>query len=303
MRPSTGWSRRARRNFTLAIFLLGPSACLIASVFIWPLVNAIVLSFTDQTLLDLDRANWVGWQNYRRLLEDPAFWRVLGNTFAFALIVAVAQLIFGLTLAMLLHQPIYGKALFRGVVLLAWILPVVVLAFLWEWLFSAEFGLVNGGLERAGIITDYLPWLAHPVLSPIAVLVVFIWRSIPFMMVMCLARLETIPHEIIEAAKIDGAGGAARFRSIILPWLRPVLGLSTLVTIFWVFENYVIIRTMTGGGPADRTKTLSVLVYHVAFETFNLGQAAAMGTVWFLTLAAFAVIYFYIVCRTDDDAY
>ncbi|WP_218118280.1 carbohydrate ABC transporter permease [Tessaracoccus oleiagri] len=199
--------------------------------------------------------------------------------------------IIGFGLALALNTKIKGAKALRGLMLIPWLVPGVVVSFLWMWIFNANYGVLNALLEGLGAIGAPQAWLAHPDTAMVAVIVAKTWQSFPWMMVMLLAGLQTVPPELYEAAEVDGAGVVRRFASITVPHLRGIIGLVILLEFIWNFQHFDIIYVLTGGGPAGSTHTFATAVYDTAFRGFDLGMAGALGLLWMLLLGILVVLY------------
>lgn len=260
-----------------------------AAVVLYPLVGALVTAFFKQSLVVPGRT-FVGLDNLRAVLADD-FWPILRQTVIFSVGATVAPFIIGSGLALALNTGIRGRTFLRGILLFPWLVPSVVVSFLWMWIFNANYGVANGVLEGLGIIDTPQAWLAQPATAMAAVIIAKTWASFPWMMVMLLAGLQTVPPELHEAAEVDGAGAVRRFTSITLPHLKGIIGLVLLLELIWNFQQFDTIYVLTGGGPAGSTKTFAVAVYETAFQGFDLGRAGALGLLWMALLLPMMVVY------------
>lgn len=272
-----------------AFLLTVPGLALLLAVVVYPLITALVTAFFRQSLVTPGR-EFVGLQNIVDVLQGD-FLRLLGQTLVFTLGTTIAPFVIGFGLALALSTKIRGTKVLRGVMLIPWLIPGVVVSFLWMWIFNANYGVMNALLEGVGLIDEPQAWLAHPTTAMIAVVVAKTWQSFPWMMVMLLAGLQTVPHELHEAAEIDGAGTVRRFFSITVPQLRGIIGLVLLLEFIWNFQHFDIIYVLTGGGPAGATQTFATAVYETAFTGFDLGHAGAIGLLWMILLLGLVVVY------------
>jgi len=279
-----------KSNTKFLIALLSPAIVLIGFVVIYPLLQAFYLSFTDYSLLKMD-LKWQGLLNFFEIFKDKCFWEVVFNTAVISFSAVIFQVIFGLIMALLLDQKIKGRNLFRGIVLINWVIPLVVVSLLWMWIFDSEYGIFNYLLTSIGVISEYAVWLGRPFLAKLAIIITEIWRGVPFMMVMFLAGLQTIPRHIVEAAEMDGVTSFSKFWNITLPYITPIGMIASLLSVVRLFQEFDIIYIMTGGGPLFSTTTLSIHVYKTAFNTMEMGRASAMGIIWLLFLSFFALLY------------
>lgn len=271
--------------------LILPAAALMAILILFPLVRGVVMSFTEVNLANQGSMTFVGVQQYMKLPDDPVFWRALGNTVKWTLGVVVFQYVFGLGIALLLNEPIPFRGLFRGLILVPWVVPSVVAALCWRWIYAGEYGILNHMLQQVGLIQRPLQWLSTPDLAMPAVIAVGIWKWVPFMAVVMLAGLQSIPKELYEAAEVDGANIVQRFRHITMPHVRNLSLIATLLSFIWTFNHFDIVYVMTKGGPANATHLLSTYSYLSAFAYFDIGYAAAMAVVMLVALTVLAVPY------------
>ena len=283
--------RRPRRlsDGMFALLLTAPGLALLAAVVVYPLVTALMTAFFRQSLVEPGR-EFVGFQNIIDVL-DGEFFPLLSQTLVFTIGTTIAPFIVGFGLALALNSRIRGAKVLRGLMLIPWLIPGVVVSFLWMWIFNANYGVLNALLETVGLIDEPQAWLAHPTTAMTAVIVAKTWQSFPWMMVMLLAGLQTVPVELHEAAEIDGAGTVRRFFSITVPQMRGIIGLVLLLEFIWNFQHFDIIYVLTGGGPAGSTETFATAVYQTAFDGFDLGHAGALGLLWMVLLMGLVVVY------------
>jgi len=280
----------------LGILLITPSLIVIVAIMIYPLINVIYLSFTKSFLTDPTGSyKFVGIKNYILLFHNPVFWVALKNTLTYVGGTVFLEFILGFAVALLLNQQIKYRTTLRGLFMLPWITPSVVVALLTMWVFNSNFGVVNYILKSLRIIPHFLGWLKDPSLALFTILIVTVWKMFPFMVVVLLAGLQTIPEEQIEAAKVDGGNSLQRFFYITLPHMRELIMIVTLLEFIWMFQYITIIWTTTKGGPIYATTTLPVLIYRSAFKDYNMGYAAAIGVFWLSFLLLFSVFYVKVV--------
>lgn len=272
-----------------ALLLTAPGLALLAAVVVYPLVTALITAFFKQSLVEPGR-EFVGFQNILDVLTGD-FLRLLSQTLVFTVGTTVAPFVVGFALALALNTRIRGAKVLRGLMLIPWLIPGVVVSFLWMWIFNANYGVLNALFEGVGLIDEPQAWLANPTTAMIAVIVAKTWQSFPWMMVMLLAGLQTVPIELHEAAEIDGAGTVRRFFSITVPQMRGIIGLVLLLEFIWNFQHFDIIYVLTGGGPAGSTQTFATAVYETAFDGFDLGRAGALGLLWMVLLMGLVVVY------------
>lgn len=284
-----GTRPRGVGDTSFALLLTLPGLALLGAVVLYPLVAALVTAFFEQSLVVPGRM-FVGLDNLRAVLSDD-FWQIFRQTLVFTAGSTIAPFVIGFGLALALNTGIRGRTFLRGVLLFPWLVPGVVVSFLWLWIFNANYGVANGLLEALGLIDGPQAWVAQPGTAMAAVIIAKTWASFPWMMVMLLAGLQTVPTELHEAAEVDGAGAVRRFTSITLPHLKGIVGLVLLLEVIWNFQHFDTIYVLTGGGPAGSTETFAVAVYETAFKGFDLGRAGALGLLWMVLLLALVVVY------------
>ncbi|WP_144122843.1 carbohydrate ABC transporter permease [Catellatospora sichuanensis] len=289
MTPLPTTERRPLSDRTFGFLLTLPALVLFGAIVFYPLVGSLTTSLFEQSLVQPGR-EFVGLDNFRAVLDDQ-FWPVLWNTLVFTGLGTIAPFLIGFALALALNTRLPGRALLRGAFLFPWVIPGVVVSFAWLWIFNANYGLLNGILFRLGLIAEPVSWLGDPDTAMYAVIVAKTWASFPWIMVMLLAGLQTVPGVLHEAAGMDGAGVLRRFWHVTLPHLRGIIGIVILLEIIWNFQHFDTIYVLTGGGPAGATTTFAVAVYDTAFKGFDLGRAGALGALWLVLLLVLVVVY------------
>jgi multiple sugar transport system permease protein len=275
----------------LGVILLLPSALTFLVLLVFPLGYGIYTSFLQRHVLDPEGV-WVGLANYAWLFSNAEFWHSLWLSSLWAGVAVGLQIILGTAVALILHQPFKGRSLVRGLVLFPYMMPVVSVILVWMLLYNALYGVLNWLLVQSGIVDAPIAWLSQPGSAFWAVVYVGVWKYFPFVVVIVLARLQVIPQDLYEAARIDGAGAIARFIDITLHQIKDVLLVIALLRTIFMFNNFEIIFLLTGGGPLRSTMTLPILVYEQAFGLYEMGRGSAIAVVMFLILIAVMTIYF-----------
>lgn len=283
-------SKLERRYAFLGAALIAPTVLTFCLAIVYPLVSAIYLSLF-QIYTPTQQGGWVGLDNYAALVVSGPFWRSLANTLIWTVGTLVLQIVFGVALALMLHQDLWFRALARSLVLFPYFVSTVVAVLVWRWLFNDLYGILNHLLILAGISDMPLDWLGSMPNAMISVILVGAWKYFPFVVIAVLARLQTIPEALYEAARIDGAGPIARFFDVTLPQLREVLAVIILLRAIWDFKEFDLIWLLTGGGPVISTQTLSLLVYKEAFALNQMGMASAYAVAMMAVMLVFMVIY------------
>lgn len=294
---------RLRRRIAEHMFIV-PALVLLIVVLIFPILTALQLSVSDVTLVSPDEAfmgfdnRFTGAENYIEVLRNPDFWYAMWRTVLFTLFTIVGSLALGMAFALALDANIRARSLFRIVMLAPWAVAPVVAAATWRWIFDVRYGILNDLIHTVFPSAQPVLWLADPTLALISVSITNVWLRTPFMVIMLLAGLQTIPTEQFEAAAVDGASAWRRFVHIILPNLRFVILVATLLEGIWTFKHFDVVQVMTGGGPGRATEVLSVLIYKTSFQFFHFGPAAAMGVLMAVVLIGISAVYMWLM-RTD----
>jgi len=278
--------------------LLIPALLVGGIVLVYPLVNGVILAFTDYTMINR-QYNWVGLANFISNFKSAVYWEVFGNSLLIVFSAVLIQLVFGLSLALLLNARIPGRNIFRSSVFLIWIQPEIVTALLWMIMYNSEFGILNFVLKELGLIDEFVIWLNDPQASKLSLIIVYGWRGIPFHMVLILAGLQTIPQDIVEQSTIDGAGPMRRFWVITFPYIREIIILVFLLSVVRAFQDVTQVFVLTNGGPVYATTTLALRVYNMAFQNFQLANAASVGVTWMLFLLIIAYFYVRLVTKRE----
>ncbi len=272
------------------LFML-PLIVAVGVFLVWPIAEAVRLSFVRYNPLRPDEQPFVGFDNYLFVLEDPLFWESFWQALVWTGWSTVLQALLGVSLALLLHQPLKGMNAFRGLLLFPYIVPTVVIALNWRWLFNAEIGIINHLLLSAGIIEDKIAWLSTPTMAMGSAIMLNVWKYTPFVVIVVLARLQTIPTELYDAAKVDGAGALRRFRDITLPQLAEVLAVVIVFRTIWTFNKFEEIYLLTRGGPGTSTYNLALYAFDQSIANLRMGVGAAAGVIMLLLLLAGSVLY------------
>lgn len=274
----------------LGALLIAPTILVFCTVIVYPLVSAIYLGLFSIYTPTME-GEWVGLDNYRRLLASGEFWRSLANNLIWTAGTLTLQIVFGILVALMLHRNLAFRALARSLVLFPYFLSTVVAVLVWRWLFNDLYGVLNHLLLWAGIVDLPVDWLGSMPNAMISLIFVGAWKYFPFVVIAVLARLQAIPDELYEAASIDGAGAWARFTDVTLPQLRDVLIVVVLLRTIWDFKEFDLIFLLTGGGPIIGTQTLPLMVYKEAFALNQMGGASAAAVLMMLIMLLFMSLY------------
>ena len=279
--------------------LLAPLLALMTFIIGWPLAKTVAVSFTDAKLLGGD-VHWLGLANFQRVLAAPAFYEVVWTTIRFVLISVGAEFLLGLLAALLLDQKFHGRGIVRALMILPWALPTVVNATMWRLIYNPDFGAFNALFTQLGLIDAYRSWLGEPGSALYAICLADVWKNFPLVALIALAALQSVPRELRAAAVIDGAGPWSRFRAVILPYLIGPLTVAVVLRIIEAFKVFDIIWVMTRGGPANSTKTISILVYQQAFSFQQAGLGGSIALIMVLISALLITGYVTILRKQGE---
>lgn len=275
---------------TRAWLLMLPLLIVMIAVIGWPLVDTVRLSFTDARLVGT-QGQFVGIENYAKLIFSSNFQRALTTTALFAILSVTAEMVLGVLAALLLNQEFKGRTLLRALMILPWALPTVVNATLWRLIYNPEYGALNALLTQVGLLDAYRSWLGEPGTAMAALIIADCWKNFPLVALIALAALQAVPRDIMAASMVDGAGAWARFRFVLLPYLAGPLMVALVLRTIEAFKVFDIIWVMTRGGPANSTRTLSILVYQEAFSFQRAGSGASLALIVTLLVTLLAVAY------------
>jgi len=273
----------ARRRRTAAAFLV-PAGLVLVLVTLLPALGVIWMSLEQRALIR-GAPRFIGLDNYFRIVGDPRFWNAFGNTAYFAAISVTLELALGLAVALLLFRAGRARPLLYAMVLVPWAVPTIVSARMWEWMYNADFGVLNYLLGRQ------FNWLGSPLLALHAAILMDVWKATPFVAMLLLAGLQAIPRDLYLAAAVDGARPLKVFVRLTLPLLAPVISVVLIFRTIDAFRVFDAIYVLTGGGPANTTETLSIYTYKVLFQTLEFGYGSALAVVVMLTVGLAAVLY------------
>ncbi|RZS79703.1 carbohydrate ABC transporter membrane protein 1 (CUT1 family) [Phyllobacterium myrsinacearum] len=275
---------------TRAWLLMLPLLIVMIAIIGWPLVDTVRLSFTDAKLVGT-AGGFVGLDNYVKMLSGSNFQRTLVTTTLFAVLSVAAEMVIGVLAALLLNQQFYGRSVLRALMILPWALPTVVNATLWRLIYNPEYGALNAALTQIGLLDTYRSWLGEPGTALTALIVADCWKNFPLVALIALAALQAVPRDITAASMVDGAGAWARFRFVIMPYLAGPLMVALVLRTIEAFKVFDLIWVMTRGGPANSTRTLSILVYQEAFSFQRAGSGASLALIVTLLVTILAVAY------------
>jgi len=288
-----------------AMWFLMPMVLMLFFVAAWPLLRTIYFSFTNTSLTSLYTGEWIGFDNYlsyrklssgrviwRGTLVDPVWWNACWNTIKFAVVSVSFETVFGLLIALMLNAKFKGRGLVRAAILIPWAIPTIVSARMWGWMLNDQFGIVNDLFLKLGLISQKIAWTASADTAMLSVLVVDIWKTTPFMALMCLAGLQMIPRDIYEAARVDGVHPIKVFFKITLPLVRPALMVAVIFRTLDALRVFDLVYVLTPNSSA--TKTMSVVSRENLFDFDKFAYGSAQSTLLFALIAIFVSIYIWL---------
>jgi trehalose/maltose transport system permease protein len=297
----------ATQRARAAYILVAPALVLLFAVAGWPLARTIFYSFTDAALDTPDVYSMVGFSNYLTfvdgesygVLADPLWWRSVINTLWFTALSVTFELVLGMALALLMNQGLRGQGLIRTAILIPWAIPTIVTAKMWGWMFHDQYGVVNDVLSRLGLIDHAVAWVAEPSLSMWAVIIADVWKTVPFMALMLLAALQTIPSSLYEAARVDGASAWHRFIHITLPLIRPAMIIALIFRSMDALRVFDLIYVLTSNSEA--TISISGYARDQMITNQSLGSGSAASVLVFGMVAIVAAAFLYFNRRLEDQ--
>ncbi len=285
---SRGLSLTVLKERAVGYGFILPAVVTLILLLLYPFGYGIYVSFFKTNLIN--KWDFVGLENYIEVIGEADFLASMRSTVIFTVCVIIGHFVLGFLFALMLNREMKGRTIFRAILLLPWLLPEVVIANLWKWIFNPSMGLLNSVLVSAGILEEPMSWLGSPKRALAVVILVCIWKGYPLVMIQLLAGLQTVPRDILEAATIDGATGWQAFWRVTLPSMKSTLIVTLILDIVWWFKHVTMIWLLTQGGPNGATNTISVDIYKRAFSFFDFGPSSAIAVIVFLICVLISVI-------------
>ncbi|PZV07246.1 MAG: sugar ABC transporter permease [Leptolyngbya sp.] len=279
-KPSTMRSQDQRTG----LYLMVPAVVLLLLVFAYPIGRSLWLGFFAQNLGTELKPIFVGINNYFRIFGDGHFWQTFGITVRFTVLSVLLEVILGICIALVLNRTFKGRSVVRAIALLPWALPTALIALGWTWIFNDQYGIANDILLRLNLVQSGINWLGEPFTATLALIVADVWKTTPFVSILLLAGLQSIPGDLYEAHSLEGASPWQSFWQITLPLLLPQIVIATLFRFAQAFGIFDLVQVMTGGGPGGSTEVVSLYIYANAMRYLDFGYASALIVVTFLLL-------------------
>lgn len=285
------------RPSTIApLLLILPGFILASLIVLWPLWQLAVISVSEVNRFGQIRG-YVGWENFAAVLTDPDFLGALGRTGIWTFGIVAGAIVVAFPVALILHQDFYGRGIARVIVMLPWAVSITMTAIVWRWALNGESGMLNSALRGLGILDQNVQWLAEASTAfPIQILI-GILVTVPFTVTIFLGGLSSIPDDLFEAARLEGASAWKSFRRITLPLMKPFVNIAVVLNTIYVFNSFPIIWATTQGGPANSTDILVTYLYKLGFRFGRLAEASALSLMMFAILLAFTVLYAVLTLR------
>jgi len=275
------------------LLLLSPAMLIVMALGGFPILYSLYLSFTKYILSHPRGPEFVGLANYVALLHNPAFLNSLWKTAYFSAILIIGSTTLGLSLAIALNRNFKGKALYITLLLIPWAIPKVVNGLIWKWIFDGNYGILNAVLLKLGIIDHYIFWFGEsPIIGILLIGLASVWKNVPFVTIFYLAALQTLPHDLYDAATVDGANALQQFLYVTVPQLRHTFVIVFILQTTWAVKLFDLIQVLTKGGPGDKTMVAYYYVYRQAFSYLNIGYGAAGAYIITLIIILFIVLYY-----------
>lgn len=279
---------KARTRFGL--LMLMPAVVIMVVFVAYPVLSTIWSSFTNAKIQNLN-PEFVGMDNYVKAFKDPLVKSSLVFTVGFTVIATSLETVLGMMLALIMNRKFKGQGLVRAIILIPWAIPTIVSGMMWQFMFAEGYGIINQLLLKSGMIEASIPWLTNARWSFLAIVIADTWKTSPYMSLMLLSGIQTIPVELYESASIDGANAWNKFRYITLPLLKPVLMVSLLFRTVQSFRIYDLICALTNGGPANSTQSLTMYTVKTYFNFGNTGYGAALAMLTFAVSMVIALLF------------
>ena len=287
------------------LMLILPALVLVTAFILIPIADSVRMSFTEYKMKNILRgtpAVWNNFQNYAKLFRNKQFLPTIYRTFSFVVLVVLSQFVLGMILALILNTDVRGARFIRSIMMMPWVVPTVISALIWLWIFQSQYGLFKYlvSVFSFGRVNDFA-MLNNTKYALAGIGIAALWKQIPLTTLLLLAGLQNVPDDMLEAATIDGAGYFTRLFRIVMPYMRSVIQVILTMAIIENFKQFPLIWTMTGGGPSNSTTTLAVMSYREAFVSQNLGSGAAVTTIWMLLMIVVVWIFRKCMKRQEID--
>lgn len=287
--------KKSEKDKLFSLFLALPAVVMTSVFILVPVVDSVIKSFTKYQIKNIisgKPGTWNHFENYIKLFQNAKLPQAIANTFTYVIVVVICAFILGMTLALILNAGVKGAKIIQGVMMTPWVIPTVISALIWMWLFQPQYGLIKYLVSAVtgGAVPD-LAVLNNPKTALMGISIASLWKQVPLMTLLLLAGLSNVPMDLLEAATMDGANRVQKFFNITIPSMRSVITIAVSMSIIENFKQFPLFWTMTGGGPDGATTTLAILSYREAFVSQDLGSGAAVTTVWMVLMIGVIAVY------------
>lgn len=283
-----------KKNYYLYLFIL-PTLLYLLIFQVYPLINSVYTSFTNLSLIKPGSGKFVAFANYIKLLtNDVNFWPIVRNTVVCVFGSTILQYLFAIPAALCLNHRFKGRSVVRGLMMVPWVTPVIIMGLIWKWIYDGDYGLLNY------VLNTHTVWLGDKSTVWFALLLTSLWKGLPYATLMFLAGLQSIPGELYEAAYVDGCNAWNRFRYVTMPMLRPVILVTALTSIVQSWTKFEVIWVLTAGGPGYTTSILPTYIYSKSFVSYDMGAGSAVSVISMVMMLIFVVIYLKVYNRNQE---
>lgn len=291
-----------KNNHKYLYLILIPAFIFLGLFIYFPIVKGIIIAFQEYSFYNLSNIHFNGFENFKAVFTDSnfSFLQIIFNTIVWVFVSLFFQFILGFILALLMRKPFKGRGLYSGLVFYPWALSGFAIGLIWAWMFNGQFGVINDILLKLNLIESSIGFLSNPKFAMASVIVVNIWYGVPFFAIMLLAALQSVPEELMEAAKIDGAGPIKRLFSITIPYIKSTIISTTLLRTMWIMNFPDIIYAMTNGGPNNSTNILATQMINKILKFYDYGQGSAIGVIIMFILFTYAIGYLKFTSGKED---
>ena len=285
------------------LLMILPALAFIFFFIFYPLLQGGVMAFQNYSLFNLKDIHFIGLENFKTIINSKSvnFWQIMFNTLKWTVLSLILQFLLGFLLAMMLRKPFKGRSLYCGFVFYPWALCGFAIGLIWSWLFNGQFGVINDLLMKIGIIKENIGWLSNPKIAMYSVVISNVWYGIPYFGIMLLAALQSVPNDLYEAAKLDGANGIQQLFHVTIPYIKPTIISTVLLRSMWIVNFPDLIYAMTNGGPVNSTHILGTMMINKVYKEFDYGQGSAYGVIIMVLLLTYAVIYLRVTKGKGED--
>lgn len=282
-----------RKSFWKFFIMMIPAFILLIVFTYTPIIRGGVMAFQRYNMFDLSKIGFIGLGNFEAIINDRNFdfFKIVVNTLVWVFFSLVFQFGLGFGLALLMRKPFKGRGIYSALVFYPWAVSGFAIGLIWAWMFNGQFGIINDILMRLGVISTRIGFLSNPRYAMMSVIIANVWYGIPYFAIMLLAALQSVPNELYEASRIDGANRFKQLFKITIPYIRPTIISTVLLRTMWIMNFPEIIYGMTGGGPANSTQILATHMINRIYQFYDYGQGAAIGFIIMSMLLLYAIVF------------